>query len=184
MAGPSRQLHGNHRCWARVPSARREGPRSHRRLSLRENAAGQCWTSRRPARMAAAWWRSHRRSELEIPYSVGGQFPELSRGCLATSGRSAGIPDGSELVDRPFPATREGQAREDRPLFRGRLNCAPLGRHRLSRAAGQLEAEFLRLERRWFRMGRRSDTEYSLAIGEWRTRRSESQGRRSSRRHK
>ena len=51
-----------------------------------------------------------------------------------------------ELPGRSFPVAREGEAGRNRRLLRRRLDHTAVGRHRLSRSAGQLETEFLRLE--------------------------------------
>ena len=65
------QLHGGHRRAAGLPPARREGPRPLRRLPHGEDAAGERRAARRPARVAAARRRPHRRSELGVLHPVG-----------------------------------------------------------------------------------------------------------------
>ena len=56
--------------------------------------------------------------------------------------------DRSELDDRARAAARESASGRHRCLLRRRFDHPPLGRDRLSRPAGQLEPELLRLERR------------------------------------
>ena len=65
--------------------------------------------------------------------------------------------------------------------FEGDSIVAAVGRNRLPRTAGQLEAKFPWLECGRFRMGRRPDAEHSLASGERGTGRSESQSGRAAR---
>ena len=77
-------------------------------------------------------------------------------------------------------AAREGEEGRDRRLLRRRLDHAAVGRDRLSGTAGQLEAEFLRLERGGLRLGRGPDPEHSLAAGERRAGRRESEGDRAA----
>ncbi len=60
---------------AGLPAARREGSRRDGGLSHREDAARQHRSARRPARLAAARRRTHRRAQLEILHSLGRQVP-------------------------------------------------------------------------------------------------------------
>ena len=80
-------------------------------------------------------------------------------------------------------AAREGEAGPDRRLLRRRLNHAPLGRDGLPAAAGELEGQLLRLERRRLRVGRGPHATHPLAAPERRARRPSPQGHRPARRH-
>ncbi len=60
----------------------------------------------------------------------------------------------TKLADRARATAGQGQAGRHRYLLRRRLDRAAMGRYRLSAAAGELEAEFLRMERGGFRLGR------------------------------
>ena len=79
MARSARQLHGRGRRAAGVPPARREGPRRLGRLHEGEDAGRERQPARRPARVAPARRRAHRRPELEVLHSVGEQVPQAHR---------------------------------------------------------------------------------------------------------
>src|SRR5581483_7118981 len=64
----------------------------------------------------------------------------------ASSGRPARSPQRPELDGRAPAVAGKSQAGPHRHLLRGRLDRAPVGRDGLSRAARELEPEFLRLE--------------------------------------
>ena len=97
------------------------------------------------------------------------------------SGRSGGAAHRSELAARARAAARESANGPHRRLLRRRFDHAALGRDRLPRAPGELEAELLRLERRQLRLGRRPDREHPVASRERRARRRQPQGHRAPR---
>ena len=119
--------------------------------------------ARRPAGLAPARRRPHRRPELEVLHPVGRHVLRPHPTGEDRAGGPALRALRPELAGCARAAGREGKGRWHRCLLRRRFDHAPLGCARLPGTAGELEAELLRLERRQLRVGRRPDAEHPVA---------------------
>ncbi len=111
-----------------VPPARREGPGRLGRLHEGEDAGGERQHARRPARLAPARRRAHRRPELEVLHPVGGQVPQAyAAGAGATTGSAATIDDARRRTAGDRPGLRHDGCRGVAPVRSG----AGAGGHQL-----------------------------------------------------
>ncbi len=90
----------------------------------------------------------------------------------------------SQLNQSPRAASGQGKARQNRRLLRRRLDHATMGRNRLSRIPRAVEKALLRPQCGQLWLGRRHDSEHSLAPAKRRARWRLTQGDRAPGRHK